>query len=516
MIIPKINRAIYSNYIVENNLEDSELRSMIPLPHPNKQLSTPPVAATAATISPNPMVYEKHRSEKFTPTKIDLIRGNDCVERYPSLSLIFGGKNGFDPTDPSVQKSMEILHTKLTDFFSTEYELKVEDPVSHEPISYVRISKTFSDQSFQNSKEWLDVAIQIAGSKNYGTFEAAYCIVNQLLRFYRDSIIAACETQRVPICKPMSATAFSAMLQAGKISGTGEQELKKYLSSHLGQCFCPTRQSVNMLSEGHGVVHYGCLEFTYDGKEQAETLEWTEKNIDNELTCYLQCHLSSVSVNPSNVVQVQIVTGGNHGDLAFQFGASVSVKLVCNRRIEFKILVCELIYWKDTGSLIEQTILSLLTNGLKIIATIPLQIHIDDNGNINCKFYNNNITEYDATLTIELYITGDLAFQAMALRKESTSGHWCMQCKSHKDKFLDNGEMQTTNVLCKLGEVAEKSKGNPALGAKRKPWWTFIPLTNCIVPLLHCEIGVGNQLLDKLQNITNEYIEMISPTKETI
>jgi hypothetical protein len=76
--------------------------------------------------------------------------------------------------------------------------------------------------------------------------------------------------------------------------------------------------------------------------------------------------------------------------------------------------------------------------------------------------------------------------------------------------------MWTTDELCRLGEVAEKSKGNPALGVKQKPWWAFIPLTNWIVPILHCEIGVGNQLLDKLRDIINEYIEMFAPGKEAI
>ena len=89
--------------------------------------------------------------------------------------------------------------------------------------------------------------------------------------------MAACETQRIPICKPMSATAFTAMLQARKVSGTGERELKKYLHAHLGLGFCPTRQSVDMLADGHSTVHYDCINFTYDGKEKAEKIEWTEK-----------------------------------------------------------------------------------------------------------------------------------------------------------------------------------------------------------------------------------------------
>ena len=59
---------------------------------------------------------------------------------------------------------------------------------------------------------------------------------------------------------------FQAMLYFGKVSRTEERELKKHLSSHLGTGFCPTRQSVNMLSEGHSVVHYGSCEFTFEGK----------------------------------------------------------------------------------------------------------------------------------------------------------------------------------------------------------------------------------------------------------
>jgi len=54
------------------------------------------------------------------------------------------------------------------------------------------------------------------------------------------------------------------MLCAGGVSGTGERELKKHLSAHLGKGFCPTRRSVNMLSEDHCTVYYGSIEFTYE------------------------------------------------------------------------------------------------------------------------------------------------------------------------------------------------------------------------------------------------------------
>jgi hypothetical protein len=110
-----------------------------------------------------------------------------------------------------------------------------------------------------------------------GTFVSAYRITNHLIKFYEDSFLAAYQTQGVPLTKPMSATAFQSMLHAGKIARTGEWELKKDLTSHLGQDFCPTQPSVNMLSESHGIVHYGSCEFTYDGKEKSEFVDWTEK-----------------------------------------------------------------------------------------------------------------------------------------------------------------------------------------------------------------------------------------------
>ena len=88
----------------------------------------------------------------------------------------------------------------------------------------------------------------------------------------------------------MSAIEFQAMMSALSVSGTCERELKKHLGAHLGKGFCPTRRSVDMLSDGHTEVYYGSIEFTYDGKEKAEFVEWTEKNINNEITVYLQRH----------------------------------------------------------------------------------------------------------------------------------------------------------------------------------------------------------------------------------
>jgi hypothetical protein len=214
-----------------------------------------------------------------------------------------GGEDGFNPTNQSVRRSMHSLLRELNDLLSTEYQLDVSG-ISNHRISYVRVPRTKSNCSFHNSKEWLDTTIQISGSKHGGTFESAYRITNHIIRYYHDSFLTACETQQVPVCKPMRATQFQAMMCAASVSGTGERELKKHLRAHLGKGFCPTRQNVHMLAEGHTKVHCGSIEFTYDGKEKAEFIEWTEKNINEEITVYLQQHLTSKSIIPSEVVRI--------------------------------------------------------------------------------------------------------------------------------------------------------------------------------------------------------------------
>jgi hypothetical protein len=55
---------------------------------------------------------------------------------------------------------------------------------------------------------------------------------------------------------------------------------------------------------------------------------------------YLQHHLKSKAISPSNVERVQVVVGGDHGDVAFQFGASITVEMIDGQIIEFKILLC--------------------------------------------------------------------------------------------------------------------------------------------------------------------------------
>ena len=126
-----------------------------------------------------------------------------------------------------------------------------------------------------------------------------------------------------------------------------------------------------------------------------------------------------------------------------------------------------------------------------------------------------NVTPGHISIT-EVFVTGDLAFQAMALGKESMAGHHCMQCKASRQQFTDSCELWNMKELMRCGEDAERKKRRSIARCKKKPWWPFIPLSNYMIPLLHCEIGIGNQLLDKLWAIINKLIACYSLGEEGI
>jgi hypothetical protein len=70
--------------------------------------------------------------------------------------------------------------------------------------------------------------------------------------------------------------------------------------------------------------------------------------------------------------------------------------------------------------------------------------------------------------------------------------------------------------LCCLGDKAATQNGKPERGVKQRPWFPFIPVAHHMVPLLHCMIGIRNDLLKMMCNIINEFIENMTLTEVTI
>ncbi len=96
------------------------------------------------------------------------------------------------------------------------------------------------------------------------------------------------------------------------------------------------------------------------------------------------------------------------------------------------------------------------------------------------------------------------------------SGYWCLLCLANRPQFLGDYPPWLMEDLCCLGDEAAAQIGKPELGVKQRPWFPFISVAHHMVPLLHCMIGIGNDLLKMLRNIINEFIENMTLTEATI
>ena len=79
------------------------------------------------------------------------------------------------------------------------------------------------------------------------------------------------------------------------------------------------------------------------------------------------------------------------------------------------------------------------------MATWNLNIEMKDEGGSVCEFSKDTRSMHSHL--VDMYVTGDLAFQAMALGKESMSGWWCMLCKTSGNNSWMSTEQDVDNGL---------------------------------------------------------------------
>ena len=384
----------------------------------DKDLSTPqePLSKKAKVSPP-----DIERAMAFQmPTKANI---------YPQLSQLFG--DDFDASDPKTNKKIRSLMGEIMSLeVDGKYEMRYKNKQGQEQ-TVVRIPTNSTDDGFnKRAKDWLDLIFQINGAKNNDPSESARRISSHIIKFYKDAHMEACERRDVPICRAMTATAYAALLKATNISGAQERELRKHLQDHLGKNFLPTHTSVSMMCEGHTEVYTDTVKFTYKDGEEEETIEFSWKDISLEVATKIATIMQSKNILPEELKRLLVTLGGDHGGDAFQFGAKVGLHFHGNRKpIYFEVSACEVICRTDCSELLEKTLVEKLTPYIKKMETDTMWVYLDEEQKVQCCYGNKpaNIDE-DRIKGIHktwFYVTGDLAFYAMALGRESMSGHWC-------------------------------------------------------------------------------------------
>ena len=113
-------------------------------------LAGPQLTPPGATVI-SPMMARKISNKKQKLNKVMSIGSVPLNDNgYPLLSHALGQEDGFNPSDPTIQKDMQALLAELIDSLSMDYELNAFDSANN-TLSFVPVPKTSSDQSFQNS-----------------------------------------------------------------------------------------------------------------------------------------------------------------------------------------------------------------------------------------------------------------------------------------------------------------------------------------------------------------------------
>jgi hypothetical protein len=121
-------------------------------------------------------------------------------------------------------------------------------------------------------------------------------------------------------------------------------------------------------------------------------------------------------------------------------------------------------------------------------------------------------------LTNYPYITDDVAFQAMALSKESMSGHWFTQCTMQMQCTLTEVQLSevklwTNEEYCMLGDKAERrGKGETKLGVKATATAAYANANADDTNTKTDEINL--RTLDEFQN--REFVEKISKARKML
>ena len=368
----KITDLAIANVHIALHLKEKQ-DGMVPMSTDDREAEVAPVQVPSL-VSPNKIVgtAEEPSMEQIPAFGYPILR-KTCGDAFDPLSLS-------DEIDKFIESlASEII--RLKDGGSGYFE--VIDNAGHR-ISYLKVLRASSDKSFKNSKSRIDKCLNINGYVCMD--QSSFQLCNYMCRKYHDGYCKALKKNGKEIAMDMGTVKYVAMLSELKISGMQERILARYLKEHLGNSFCPSQAAIGKLTEGHVNIQTGSKLWTYQGKDIEETVEWWEIDLDQAIAQRLERELVSRNTTPSDVVHVQAVVGGDHGDMAFQFGAAITVHLKSGDKVHFELLSCKLICRKDTSALIEATILRTLTKGLWIISEQPLHIYKSDGNTLVCKF----------------------------------------------------------------------------------------------------------------------------------
>ena len=294
--------------------------------------------------------------------------------------------------------------------------------------------------------------------------------------------------------------------------------MNKFLSYHFGHRVCVSEKLIAAV--GSDFVHFKSESIPVDVREYGvKKILFSWRDLDELIHKYS----SELFENLSSIDRLEILLGGDHGKGAMNFIAVIIVRYKVTKEQaqegEPKILelqIGQVDHTKDNMFLLRH-IIQKITPG--ITSLNPKEgksvIYVEY---LKEKEYKILQEENKRTIKVNIhfFLIDDLKFFFMMLGRKGYAGTQCLYCtllaKEWKEKHGEGiiqcgGNKWTIKKLLEpflnaqidrqsSSQEQSSSASTNSRWQKEPPLWTFIPIENVIVPMLHIFLGLGNDVID--------------------
>eukprot|EP00978_Attheya_sp_CCMP212_P037364 scaffold175527_cov64-Attheya_sp.AAC.1 len=336
---------------------------------------------------------------------------------------------------------------------------------------------------------------------------------------FEDEFVSVADSLGYPLTsKVMDAPSAAAMWQEANTSKRSQRSIVRHLRAYFGTRLIVPESEIDKLGQEH--VPPICDKFKMEKKD----IHFWTKPLTVVLCKGIESRLMDNFELCNEMKSIDVVIGGDHGQGKFRAVTKINIRNEDAGRRKIDSFVLQIAHI-DTYEVLKQSIAGPLNEGMRTLKEAG-GVKVDfDLTTKKCVAsaaipgWIPNQNETSVLIPIKIFISGDLAFFTAVLGKINMSGSWCTWCKlspkEWKEYMHEKGQLWILDSMYTIQYAIENGDINPKDAQSRKgivtdPLFDCIEVCQYIISLLHCEIGIGNTILNSFFNWVDYRVEIIS------
>ena len=279
------------------------------------------------------------------------------------------------------------------------------------------------------------------------------------------------------------------------------------------------------LGVDHGEIKHGTYYYSdpsNPSKVKEEVRYWTKDPV-YEFIQMLEGLINGYSLSPLEIDYIHIVHGGDHGKNKFRFASKVILCMKNGESYSQVFGLADVACRKDYEIILDNTCMPSLVEGINTIEECDilfLYASEDDDKDTNTLILDLSPTHrHVSTFYVKptSFLADDLVFLAVIMGKEDFSSSWCNWCKYSKAEWQVDCDVNINDMLWDINGINFQVDCNVTRGftdarmrGVRSSPKSLIPFSRIIFSGLHAGIGIGNRLIDHLEEFIDVDVENIS------